>query len=60
MTEYPLTVRINDDSDVIKCWLSSAELTRLKRTTGHNDWMREIAMQLMGRCGLRADDLVSC
>lgn len=50
-------VRIDDAGDVAKCWLSPEELDRLERTAGRDDWTREIAMQLMGRCGLRADEV---
>lgn len=50
-------VRVDDSGSVTKCWLSPEELTRLERTAGEEDWSREIAMQLMGRCGLRADEV---
>ena len=50
-------VRIDDAGDITKCWLTRDELARLERTAGRGDWMREIAMQLMGRCGLRADEV---
>jgi integrase len=50
-------VRVDDSGDVTKCWLSPEELTRLERTAGEEDWSREIAMQLMGRCGLRASEV---
>jgi integrase len=50
-------VRIDDAGDVAKCWLSRDELARLERTAGRGGWMREIAIQLMGRCGLRAAEV---
>lgn len=51
-------VRIDDSNDVTKCWLSPDELDRLERVAGNEwDWQREVAMQLMGRCGLRADEV---
>lgn len=50
-------VRVNDSGDVTKCWLSSDELTRLERTAGQAGWEREVAIQLMGRCGLRASEV---
>jgi len=50
-------VRIDDAGGVAKCWLSRDELARLERTAGRGGWMREIAIQLMGRCGLRADEV---
>jgi len=50
-------VRIDDAGDVAKCWLAPEELDQLERTAGAVDWTREIAMQLMGRCGLRADEV---
>jgi len=50
-------VRIDDSGDVVKCWLRPDELETLERAAGTWDWEREIAMQLLGRCGLRADEV---
>ncbi|MFC6942986.1 site-specific integrase [Salinirubellus sp. GCM10025818] len=50
-------VRIDDAGSVPKCWLAPEELDQLERTAGAVDWKREIAVQLMGRCGLRADEV---
>jgi site-specific recombinase XerC len=50
-------VRVDDSGDVTKCWLDPGELSRLERTAGEADWMREVAVQLMGRCGLRASEV---
>lgn len=50
-------VRINDDGDEPKCWLSRDELARLERAAGAADWSREVAVQLMGRCGFRAHEV---
>jgi len=50
-------VRIDDSDDVTKCWLSPDELDRLERTAGEDGWEREIAIQLMGRCGVRASEV---
>ena len=50
-------VRIDDSEPVTKCWLSQDELTRLERVAGADGWIREIAIQLMGRCGLRASEV---
>jgi integrase len=50
-------VRVDDSGDVTKCWLDQSELDRLERTAGEADWMREVAVQLMGRCGLRASEV---
>lgn len=50
-------VRIDDAEDVTKCWLSPDELTTLERSAGKDGWEREIAVQLMGRCGLRASEV---
>jgi integrase len=50
-------VRVGDSSDVTKCWLDQDELARLERAAGREDWMREVAVQLMGRCGLRAHEV---
>jgi len=50
-------VRIDDSDPVVKCWLSPGELDHLERTAGTAGWEREIAMQLMGRCGLRVSEV---
>jgi len=50
-------VRIDDPGSVTKCWLTPEELDLLERTAGEWDWQREIAVQLMGRCGLRVDEV---
>ena len=50
-------VRIDDSDDVTKCWLSPDELDRLERTAGEDGWEREVAVQVMGRCGLRASEV---
>ena len=50
-------VRVDDAEDVTKCWLSPDELTQLERSAGESGWEREIAVQLMGRCGLRASEV---
>lgn len=53
-------VRIDDSSVVTKCWLTPDELELLERAAGDGwTWEREVAMQLMGRCGLRADEVDS-
>jgi integrase len=50
-------VRLDDSGDVTKCWLTPDELGRLERTAGRNGWEREVAVQLMGRCGFRASEV---
>ena len=50
-------VRVDDADVVTKCWLSPDELSLLERAAGQWDWEREIAVQLMGRCGLRASEV---
>jgi site-specific recombinase XerC len=50
-------VRLDDSGKVTKCWLDRDELTRLEEAGGRKDWQREIALQLMGRCGFRADEV---
>lgn len=50
-------VRIEDSGDVTKCWLDREELGRLEQAAGREDWMREVAIQLLGRCGLRAHEV---
>jgi len=50
-------VRVDDSGSVTKCWLDRDELSRLEEAAARSDWEREIAIQLMGRCGLRADEV---
>jgi integrase len=50
-------VRVDDAGDVTKRWLSPDELSTLERSAGKDGWEREIAVQLMGRCGLRASEV---
>jgi integrase len=50
-------VRIDDSEKEIKCWLSPDELSTLEAAAGREDWSQEIAMQLMGRCGLRVSEV---
>lgn len=50
-------VRIDDSGDEVQCWLRPDELETLERVAGDWDWEREISMQLLGRCGLRADEV---
>jgi len=50
-------VRMDDSGEVTKCWLSPDELDELERVAGSWDWEREVAVQLLGRCGLRADEV---
>lgn len=53
-------VRITDDSGTYtKCILDpyDEELGKLEATARREDWEREVAVQLMGRCGLRADEV---
>ena len=50
-------VRIDDSGSVTKCWLLQEELDDLERVALDVDCEREVAMQLMGRCGLRADEV---
>jgi integrase len=50
-------VRVDDSGGVTKCWLDRQELEQLEEAAARQDWEREIAMQLMGRCGFRADEV---
>lgn len=50
-------VRIDDSGRVTKCWLNREELRRLERAAARADREREIALQLMSRCGLRVDEV---
>ncbi len=52
-------VRIKDDGGThTKCLLDpfDKETSQLEATARDTDWEREIAVQLMARCGLRADE----
>lgn len=51
-------VRIDDAGSETRCWLSRDELDALEREAGSADWEREIAVQLMGRCGFRASEVL--
>ena len=50
-------VRVDDAGVETKCWLNPDKLENLEREAGRADWEREIAVQLMGRCGLRASEV---
>jgi len=53
-------VRIKDDSDTFPKMLLDPfedEVSLLEDAARSADWEREIAMQLMARCGLRADEV---
>ena len=50
-------VRVDDSGSMTKCWLDRDELAQLEDAAARTDWEREIAVQLMGRCGLRADEV---
>jgi len=50
-------VRVDDSGGMTNCWLSPDELSPLERTAGQWDWEREIAVQLMARCGLHASEV---
>jgi len=53
-------VRIKDDSGThTKCLLDpfDEEATQLEAAARDTDWEREIAIQLMARCGFRADEV---
>jgi len=50
-------VRVDHSGGVTKCWLDREELQKLEEVAAQSDWQREVALQLMGRCGLRADEV---
>jgi integrase len=50
-------MRIEDDGDRMKCWLNREEIKKLERTAARKGWEREIAIQLMGRCGFRVSEV---
>ena len=55
-------VRIKDDGGThTKCLLDpfDTEASQLEATARDTDWEREIAVQLMARCGLRAGDILA-
>lgn len=45
------------ESGRVKCWLTRDECEELEQAAGQEDWQREIAIQLMGQCGLRSDEV---
>lgn len=50
-------VRVDDSGGEVKAWISRDELSQLERAAGRVGWEREIAIELMGRCGLRASEV---
>lgn len=54
---FSIMVRIDDSKDEVRCWLSRDELETIEQAAGRKGWQREIAMQLMGRCGFRASEV---
>lgn len=50
-------VRIDDSGGEVRCWLRQEEIYKLERVALSEDWTREIAIQLMGECGLRASEV---
>lgn len=50
-------VRVDNSGAVTKCWLDRDELRQLEKAAASVGWEREVAVQLMGRCGLRADEV---
>lgn len=54
---YSDMIRIDDSGGRTKCWLTRDELDALERAAGRGDWQREIAIELMGRYGLRAHEV---
>jgi integrase len=50
-------VRLDDGGSETKCWLTREELDVLERVAGRKGWEREIAIELMGRCGFRASEV---
>lgn len=50
-------VRVDDSGGEVRCWLRQDELDELESVALEADWQREIAMQLMGRCGFRASEV---
>lgn len=50
-------VRIDDSGGEVRCWLRQDEIHELEKLALSDDWTREIAIQLMGECGLRASEV---
>lgn len=50
-------VRIDDSGGEVRCWLHQREISELEKVALSTDWTREIAIQLMGECGLRASEV---
>ena len=50
-------VRIDDSGGEVRCWLRPDEIYELENVALSDDWTREIAVQLMGECGLRASEV---
>ena len=50
-------VRVDDSDARPKCWLTQQEIGQLEATAGRDGWEREVAVQLMGRAGLRASEV---
>ncbi|WP_299264726.1 hypothetical protein [Halorientalis sp.] len=48
-------VRVDHSGEVTKCWPDRDEIAWLEEAAARSDWEREIAAQLMARCGLWAD-----
>lgn len=50
-------VRIDESGGEVRYWLRQEELNELEQVALSEDWMREIAIQLMGKCGFRASEV---
>ena len=50
-------VRMDDSGGEVRCWLRQKEIHELEQVALLEDWTREIAIQLMGECGLRASEV---
>ncbi|MFP9193175.1 tyrosine-type recombinase/integrase [Natrialbaceae archaeon A-CW1-1] len=49
-------MRINTDTDRVKCWLTRSEIDALARHAPHREG--ELAVRLMGDCGLRSFETI--
>ena len=54
---YKYSIMRIDDSGRTKCWLTQDEIQKLERKASEKDWERGIAVQLMGRLGLRVSEV---
>lgn len=50
-------VRIDDSEDTSKCWLNQDEIKLVEEYARREGWEKEIAIQFMAKCGMRASEV---